>query len=84
MSQPLIFSKLFVTLTQKSVEDRRHFGKTQIKIWVFAQFALSLASISAHHDVFGHQSSMKNVVIRLGSIFSPFINGVSLSSGILQ
>ena len=41
MSQPLIFSKLFVTLTQKSVEDRRHFGKTQIKIWFFAQFVQS-------------------------------------------
>ena len=56
MRQPLIFSKLFVTLTQKSVEDRRHFGKTQIKIWFFAQFALSLASITDSYNSFGRQT----------------------------
>ncbi len=79
MSQPLIFSKLFVTLTQKSVEDRRHFGKTQIKIWFFAQFALSLASITASHEVFGCQSLMKNVGIILLSVYSPLQNGVTLT-----
>lgn len=68
----------------KKVEDRRHFGKAQIKIWFFAQFALSLASITASHEVFGCQSLMKNVAIISLSMYSLLHSGVTLRSGVIE
>jgi len=39
----ILYSRLFaLPLRAKLREDRLHFGKIQIKIWFFAQFALPL------------------------------------------
>lgn len=63
----------------KSVKDRWHFGKKQIKIWSFAQFELSLASITASHEVLGCQSSMNNVAIKSLYVDTLLRNGVTLN-----
>jgi len=44
----------------------------------FSKLFVTLASISAYHDVFGYQSSMNYVAIALVSIYSLLCNRVSL------